>query len=149
NGLSFLISSRSAISRRMRAIAWLSNEQPLRLDFVVENPRPAGSERFGNRRAFRGGAEAEQAPAAAGAAYLGRGGADEGRPSDQRLDLPGRHAGRQALAVLPFGRDAAADRFPVAALERHAHLRGGVADPFEAVEDLAIAVDVPLGDVPV
>ena len=53
------------------------------------------------------------------------------------------------LAVLPFGGDVAADRRPVAALERRAHRDGDVADAREAALDLAIAVDVALGDVPV
>ena len=33
--------------------------------------------------------------------------------------------------------------------ERRPHRDGRVADPLEAVEDVAIAVDVPLGDLPV
>ena len=43
NGLSFLISRRSAISRRMRAIARLSKPQAFRLDAVVEHARAAGA----------------------------------------------------------------------------------------------------------
>src|SRR5262249_42516148 len=70
NGLSFLISRRSAISRRMRAIAWLSNEQPLRLDFVVENLRATRGERLGDRCTLGGRAEAEQTAAPTRAADL-------------------------------------------------------------------------------
>ena len=51
NGLSSLISSRSAISRRMRAIAALSKPQAFGLDAVVEQARAAGGERRGDRRA--------------------------------------------------------------------------------------------------
>ena len=41
------------------------------------------------------------------------------------------------------------DRVPVAALQRLAHGGGRVADALEAVEDEPVAVDVPLGDLPV
>ena len=55
NGLSFLISRRSAISRRMRAIARLSNPQAFRLDAVVEQARAAARERGGDRGRAPGG----------------------------------------------------------------------------------------------
>ena len=93
--------------------------------------------------------QAEQTAAAAGAADLGGLGAGGDRARDQRIDRRRGHAGSQALAVLPFGGEAGRRRVPVAAGQRLAHGGGGVADPFEAIEDVLIAVDVPLGDLPV
>src|SRR3989442_6738657 len=68
NGLSFLISRRSAISRRMWAIARLSNSQAFDLDSVVEESRAAGRERLGDRRSCRRRTVAEETPTAARAA---------------------------------------------------------------------------------
>ena len=72
NGLSFLISRRSAISRRMRAIARLSKPQSFGLDAVVEHARAAGGQRRGDRRARLRRTVAEETAAAACAADLGR-----------------------------------------------------------------------------
>src|SRR4051794_27789773 len=99
NGLSPLISSRSATSRRTRAIAWLSKPQTFGLDAVVEHARAAGRERLGDGRADTGRAVAEQAAAAAGAAHF-RGRRARGfRAGNQIVDGRGRHAGREPLAV--------------------------------------------------
>src|SRR5438445_3567440 len=149
NGLSSLISRRSAISRRMRAIARLSNPEAFALDLVVEQPRAARGEGASYRGARVGGAVAEQATAAAGAADLG--GRRPRRPGafDQIVDCRRRDARREPLAIVPFDRDLAADLVPVAALERDAHRGRRLANPFEALEDVAIAVDVALGDLPV
>src|SRR5581483_5183394 len=149
NGLSSLISSRSAISRRTRAMAPLSNPQPLRLDAIVEQPRAARRQRVADRRARGGWAVAEETAAAARAADLRGGGAGRPRSLDQRIDRRRRHARCEAFAVLPLDGDLASDFVPVAALERGAHGDGGIANPFEAVEDVPVAVDVPLGDLPV
>src|SRR6266851_469466 len=70
-GLSFLISSRSAISRKILAIAWLSNPQAFRLDLVLEQPRAPGRERRGDRDLRVGRPVTNQTPAAARAAHLG------------------------------------------------------------------------------
>src|SRR6266852_5802609 len=96
NGLSFLISRRSAISRRMRAIARLSKPEAFGLDMVVERPRAAGRERFGRR-------------------------ASGFRARHQIVDRRRRDAGRQALAVFPLDANLPADFIPIAALERRAH----------------------------
>src|SRR5689334_3989011 len=121
-GFSSLISSRSAISRRTRAMAALSNPEPFGFDAVVEQPRAAGGERLRNRRL---------------------------RARDQRVDRRRRDAGCEPLPVVPLDGNLPPDPIPVAALERRAHRRRGVADPLEAVEDVAIAVGVALGDLPV
>src|ERR1700730_3955118 len=64
NGLSALISRRSAISRRMRATAWLSNPQPFDLDAVIQEARAARLQREGDRRPCRRRAVTEQTAAA-------------------------------------------------------------------------------------
>src|SRR5439155_12960507 len=86
NGLSFLISSRSAISRRIRAIARLSKPQTFRLDAVVEQARPAVSQRGGNRRMRLGRTVAEKTPAAARSAHLGGSRSGRRRAGDQDVD---------------------------------------------------------------
>src|SRR5215831_4227112 len=149
NGLSFLISSRSAISRRMRAIWPLSNAQAFHVDVVVEHLRPAGSKRVGDRGSLLRRAVAEDAAAAAGAADLrGRGAGRRGARAE-RVDRRRRDAGRETLAVLPFRGDVTADCVPVLALERLPQRDRRIANPLEAVEDRAVAVDVALHDVPV
>src|SRR5919201_911772 len=99
NGLSSLISRRSAISRRIRAMAALSIA--VRMRFM---PHP---QTFRRRRC---------------------------------------HARRETLAVFPLFGDLAADLVPVMPLERCAHRDCRIANTLEAVEDVAIAVDVTLGD---
>src|SRR6267143_569963 len=95
NGLSFLISSRSAISRRIRAIATLSKPQPFHLDAVVEQARPAVGKRGGDRRMRPGRAVAEKTPAAARAAHLGGSRSGRRRAGDQVVDGWRRDARRQ------------------------------------------------------
>src|SRR5438552_6372765 len=135
NGLSFLISSRSAISRRIRAIVRLSKPQTFRLDAVVEQARPAVSQRGGNRRMRLGPAVAEKTPAAARSAHLGGSRSGRRRAGDQDVDGWRRDARRQPLAGFPFRGDLPPDLLPVAALKRRAHRGGSVANPLEAVED--------------
>src|SRR5438045_3558556 len=86
NGLSFLISRRSAISPRMRAMARLSNAEAFHLDLEIEHACSARREGVGDRLARRGRSIAEEAPASAGAAYLGRRGAGPRCAGDQILD---------------------------------------------------------------
>src|SRR5262245_3921975 len=145
NGLSSLISSRSAISRRMREIAALSKREPLGLDPVIENPGAARRERRGDGVARSRRSVTKQTAATAGAADLRRRRAGRRRACDQVVDDGRRHPGGQALAVVPFGRDLPADLVPVAAFERAPHRDRRIPDALEAVEDVAVAVDVPLG----
>src|SRR5262245_17626939 len=86
NPLSPLISSRSAISASIWAMARLSTQQPALLEGVLEDRGSACGERLGNVRATLRRAIAEQAPATAGPAYLCRRCAGLGRPCDQPLD---------------------------------------------------------------
>src|SRR5205814_7060437 len=149
NGLSFLSSKRSAISWRMRATPRLSKLQPVHLDPIVENPRAAGGQRVGDGRPGRGWSVAEETPAAARAADLRRGGARCGRARHEAVNRRRGDPRREALPVVPLGGNLTADLVPIAALQRGPHRRRRVADPLEAVEDLAIAVDVAFGDFPV
>src|SRR5262249_4530075 len=123
NGLSSLISRRSAISRSTRAIAALSKPQAFGLDPVVEERGAAGRERIGDRAPLVRWTIAEEAAAAAGTAHFAGERAGRLRPPDQIVDRARRDAWRQPLAVVPLVRDAAADLVPVAALEREAHGR--------------------------
>src|SRR3954465_2709373 len=86
NALSFLMSRRSAISLKILAISWLSNPKAFGLDVIVEEPRAAGGKRVRDPCAGCRRTVAEQAAAAAGAAYLRCGGASRLRPRDQILD---------------------------------------------------------------
>ena len=61
------------------------------------------------------------------------------------VDTPG----ARRLRVVPLFADRVSDRVPIALGHRVAHRRRRVANPFEAVEHAAVAVDVPLHDVPV
>src|ERR1051325_1556131 len=152
NGLSSLISSRSAISRRMRAMAELSiacHPQPLAFDREVEQPGAALSEGPGDGRARFRRSVAEEASAAAGAADLRRGRAGFPGASDEIVDRRSRHAGRETLAIFPLRGDLAAHLVEVAPLERDAHRDRCVANALERIVDLPIAVDVTLRDVPV
>src|SRR5262249_9224399 len=92
---------------------------------------------------------AEQASTAAGAAHFR--GRRTGRTGTlhEVVNRRRRHSWREALAVFPLDRDLAANVVPVAALERSAHRHSSVANPLETVEDVAVAVDVALGDLPV
>src|ERR1700674_278754 len=112
-GLSFLISRRSAISLRIRAMPGLSKPQALGLDPVVEHPGASLGQRLGDCRSRGRRAVAEQASAAASAADFGRGGAGPPRACDQRLDGRCRRAGRKTLAGVPLRSDLATDFVPV------------------------------------
>src|SRR5438105_3639396 len=152
NGLPSLISRRSAISRRMRAMEELSmplDAKPLALDRVVQNAGATRREGFRNRLARGGRPVAEETPAPARAANLGRRRARPPRARNQILDRCRRHSRRQTLAVVPLRGDLPADLVPVGEIERGAHRQRGVADALERFEDVAVAVDVALGDVPV
>src|SRR5438270_6488451 len=92
NGLSFLISRRSAISRRIRAMAGLSNPESVGLDVVIEHARTPAGERFGDRVAHFRRPIAEQAAATARTADLRRRGAGAACPRDKVLDRRGRDA---------------------------------------------------------
>src|SRR5690242_6546305 len=153
NGFSSLISRRSAISRRIRAMAALSiavrmrvvlQPQAVGFDVVVEQSRAAVHERGRDRVARFGRAVAEEAPAAAGAAHFRTDRARGAGARDQIFDRWRRHAGRKTLAVLPFVGDLIPDFIPVTPLERRAHRERRIANTLEAVEDVAVAVDVTL-----
>src|SRR5436305_9977733 len=101
NGLSFLISRRSAISRRIRAMAGLSNPQSFGLDVVVEHARASSRERFCDAATYLGRPIAEQAAAAARATDLRRRRAGASCPGDQVLDGGGGDTGGEPLAVVP------------------------------------------------
>ena len=150
NGLSALISSRSAISARMRAMAALSNAEPFHLDPVVEHPRAARGERRRDGRPR----------AAAGRSRRGirrRRRRTPWRPS-RRPPSPAR-SGRRSRASSRRARGACGSptRWRSAARPRPSRRaraprawRGGrVADALEAVEDVTVAVDVALDDLPV
>src|SRR6266852_4469475 len=109
NGLSSLISRRSAISRRMRAIARLSKPEAFGLDMVVERPRAAGCERFGDRGSRARRTVADQASAAARAAHLAGRRTCGFRARHQIVDRRRRDARRQALAGFPLDANLAAD----------------------------------------
>src|SRR6185436_15658966 len=94
-------------------------------------------------------AVAEQASAAAGAADLGGRRPRGFRAGNQVVDCGSGHAGGQTLAIIPLLVDLPADLAPVAPLERGPQRHRRVADPFEAVEDVGVTVDVALGDLPV
>src|SRR2546426_9856696 len=149
NGLSFLISRRSAIARRMWAIARLSNSQAFDLDSVVEESRAAGRERLGDRGSCREWTVAEETPTAARAADFRGSRAGCTRARDEILNGRRRHARREPLAVLPLGGDLPADFAPVTALQRRTHGDPDVADALEAIEGVAVAGGVGLGDLPV
>src|SRR5260370_27283474 len=136
NGLSSLISSRSAISRSTRAMPALSMRVPLdaeafALDGVVEQPRTAVGQRARNRGARVRRSIAEQTPSAAGTADFGRRRARLSRPRDQAVDRRRRDARRQTLAVLPLGRDVPSYFVPVPALEGAPHRHRRVANALE------------------
>src|SRR3989454_4766961 len=149
NGLSFLIPRRSAIARRMWAIARLSNSQAFDLDSVVEESRAAGRERLGDRGSCREWTVAEETPTAARAADFRGSRAGCTRARDEILNGRRRHARREPLAVLPLGGDLPADFAPVTALQRRTHGDPDVADALEAIEGVAVALDVGLGGLPV
>src|SRR5207302_8206501 len=102
NGLSFLISRRSAISSRIRAIAALSKPQSFCLDPVFEEPRAACGKRGTNRRLRFRRPVREKAAAAAGTADLGCRRARGAGARDQVVYGGRRDAGCEPFPVLPF-----------------------------------------------
>src|SRR5262249_36725353 len=102
-GFSSLISSRSAISRRIRATPALSiDQETVSLDAVIEDTGAPGNQRAGNRLVRGRRPVTEQAAAASCAADLRRGGAGALRARNQVVDYWRRDAGRQALPVVPL-----------------------------------------------
>src|SRR5512138_2082564 len=146
NALSSLISSRSAISPSTRETCWLSTRESVALEREVEDACAAGLQRAADGVAGVGRAVAEETAAASGAAHLGRRCPFCHGARDEIVDGWRGHSRSETLAVVPFFGDRASDLVPVAAFERAAHGDGRVADPLEAVEHVAVAVDVPLGD---
>src|SRR5882724_10984099 len=114
NGLSSLISRRSAISLRMRAIAALSKPEALGFDPILEQARAASGERRRHRRSGRRRAVAEQTAAPARAAELGGGRTRGSRARDEIVNRRRGYPVRQAFPVLPFDVDLPADLVPVA-----------------------------------
>src|SRR5262245_15446885 len=149
NGFSSLISRRSAISRRMRAMAGLSNLEPFPLDPPVEHAGAASGERGGDRRLYVRWSIAEQTAAAARPADLGRCRPGLGGAFDQLVDGWRRNTRGEALSVGPFVTNLAPDLVPVGSLEPATHRDGCVTDALEAVEHLGIAVNMALHDFPV
>src|SRR5579862_9716531 len=138
NGLSPLISRRSAISPRTRATDRLSNPQAFRFEAVLEQAGAAARERFSDTVARVGRSVAEKAPAAPRAADFRCRGAGLPGAGDQVVDGRRRDPGREPLPVVPLSGDLAADFIPVAGLERSSHGNGCVADALEAVENVLI-----------
>ena len=146
-----LISSRSAISRQhLRDRTVIHASRPWRSMRVVEQARAAGRERRRrSRRARR-----------AGRSRTGSRRRRHRRPSRRSRRPPCARAISSSIAgvVTPgasrlrFSHSSAIAR-PTPSqsprVERLAHRGGGVADALEAVEDVAVAVDVLLGDLPV
>src|SRR6187402_145347 len=149
NAFSPLISRRSAISPNTCATEALSTGEPVALERVVDQPGAALGQRLLYAGHRLGRPEAEETPATAGAAHLGGRRTGRAGPRDEIVDEGRRDAGRQPLAVLPLVGDGAAGRVPVAPDERRPHGGRRVANPLEAVEDVRVAVDVLLGDLPV
>src|SRR5687768_8875652 len=149
NAFSPLISSRSATSPSTCAMARLSTHQPVLLEGVVENRGAAGGKGFGDVAAPLRRAVAEHAAAASGAADLGGRGPGLRGSRDQLLDRRRGDPGRQSLAVLPFLGNGGADTVPILRSQRLAHLRSRITDPLEAVENVPVAVEVLLRDLPV
>src|SRR5688572_22661289 len=147
--LSPLISSRSAICASTCATDLLSTRQPVALECVFEHPRASAGQGRGDLGARIRRSIAEHAAATTCTAHFRRGCTGCGGSGDQSLDCWRGDPRRELLPVLPFASDRAPDRVPVAALERRAHVGCRVANAFEAVEDEAVAIDVPLGDFPV
>src|SRR4029450_10744944 len=149
NGFSSLISRRSAISRRMRAMAGLSNPETFPLDVPVEHAGAVRGKGGGDRRLCVRWSVAEQTAAAASSAHLGRRRPGLGGAFDELVDGRRRDTGGKSLSVGPFVGNLATDLVPVGWLGRATHRNGRVPDALEAVEYLAIAVDMALHDFPI
>src|SRR5687768_11891617 len=144
-----LISSRSAISAKTCATCRLSTREPVAFDVEIEDAGAASGQRVTDGVVAIRGTIAEQASAAAGSADLCRRRPRASCAGDQLVDRGRRHTGRELLAGLPFRKDGVADAIPVFSRDRVAHRASGVADSLEAVEHVAVAVDMLLGDFPV
>src|SRR5262245_44700602 len=158
NGFSFLISRRSAVSWRTREISLLRiarhggpsiDSQTIRLDLVVEDAGPSLGEGSRDRVMRSRRSVTEQATAAARATNLRRSGPRRAGALDELVDHRCRDTRREALAVVPLDGDLAAHFVPVGTFERSAHSGRRIADSFEAVEDVPVAIDVALRDLPV
>src|ERR1051325_660237 len=136
-----LISSRSAISEKTCAMGRLSTRQTVTLDGEIEQAGTTSGQRFGDRAAFVRWAVAEQTSAATGPAHFRRGRASGHGARNQRIDGGSCDTRRQTLPVLPLFGDGGANAIPIASLKTLAHRRGGIANAFEAVEDVPVAVD--------
>ena len=152
NAFSPLISSRSAISPSTCAIARVIHARARGARCVKSSrrappaasaariagcARPAGRSRTGSRRRRRRRPWRPSRPAAR-------------RARDEVVDGRRGHARRQPLAVVPLLGDARGRRRPSRRATSASRIaRGGVADALEAVEDVPVAVDVLLGDLPV
>ena len=149
-GFSPLISSRSAISASTRATAMLSNPQALGLDVVVQQlracpPPPRRERRRGVTAARRRRCTPRRRPRRTFAASAPARPALAIKLSMNGVVTPGARRFR-------FSHSAAICRPTSSQSSRASACRRGdrgVADPLEAVEDLAVAVDVPLGHLPV
>src|SRR5689334_20679369 len=131
------------------AIWRLSTRETVPLDAEIEQARTALSQRLADGALPLGRSVTEQATAAAGTAYLGSGRARPPRPIDEAVNRRRRNARRQALASVPLGRDRRAHTVPVLLSECVTHRRRGVANALEAVEHVAVAVDMLLRNLPV
>src|SRR5262245_5952107 len=102
NGLSPLISRRSATSSRMCAMAALSNPEAFCVDVKVQDASAALTERRGDGGSAVGRAVAEQAAATACPAYFRGRGSGCARPAHEVIDFRGGDARREPFAVFPF-----------------------------------------------
>src|SRR5437667_3487439 len=133
----------------MRATTGLSNPEAFRFDAVLENTGAGTRHRLGDVCLCAWGTIEEHAAATASAADLGGRCSGRSGPVDERVDLGCCDAGRQPPSIGPFDRNLSPDLVPIPPFERPPHGRGRVANAFEAVEDVLVAVKVPLGDLPV
>ena len=151
NGFSPLISRRSAISRRMRAIATVIQAADLRSRCGSRAVRaPPAGERRGDRRPR----------VEAGRSRRGSRRRPRRRPWPPSRRPPCARAMRSSIVgVVTPGASRLRLSHSIAICrptssqsprcERRAHRDRRVADPLEAVEDVPVAVDVALGDLPV
>src|SRR5678815_3184785 len=130
-------------------MARLSTQQPVLLERVIQDRGAAGAKRLSDVGPTVGRAIAEQTAAAPGAAYFCRRRASLSRAGDQPLDARGGHPRRQSLSVFPLVGDSGSHAIPVVTRQRRPHCRSRVPDALEAVEDVRVAVDVLLRDVPI
>src|SRR5262245_54074 len=149
NGLSPLISSRSATSRKTCATAGLSNPQTFGFDAVLENAGTLTRHSPGDVRLRVWGAVEENTAPSACAADLGSVGPGGGRAIHERVDVRRCDAGSQSPSIGPLDRNLSPDLVPVLPFERRPHGRSRIANALEAVEYFGIAVQVSLGNLPV